>query len=329
VRRRLLFGLLIPSATVLTLAAATEAALRVAFANSLDFGIEMWKYAAQLKQTVPNPRIGFVHRPNSSAFLMHADVSINSRGLRDREYSVEKPPGTYRIMMLGDSTTFGWGVPIGDTAAKQLERGLNAAGGRHVEVLNAGVGNYNTVQEVSAYVERGRLYRPDLVVLVYFINDAEPTPVDQSGWLRNRSYFLAFALSRYDALLRLTGRRPGWRAYYESLYADSQPGWPAAASAIGELSRETRRDGANLLVAILPELHEINGDYPFTRAHAMVRAAAARENVPAVDLIDGLRNHGPESTLWVTPLDDHPNGKANTLIAAQLRVWILANEATP
>jgi len=47
--------------------------------------------------------------------------------------------------------------------------------------------------------------------------------------------------------------------------------------------------------------------------------------VPVVDLIDGLRNHGPEITLWVTPLDDHPNGKANALIAAQLRDAILAD----
>ena len=328
-KRRLLFGLLIPSATVLTLAAVTEAALRVAFVNSLDFGVEMWKYAAQLKQPVSNPRIRFVHRPNGHARLMRVDVSINGQGLRDREYSLQKPPGAYRIMMLGDSTTFGWGVPIAETTAKHLERDLNGAGGRQVEVLNAGVGNYNTVQEVSSYVERGRLFRPDLVILVYFINDAEPTPADQSGWLRNRSYFLAFALSRYDALLRLTGGRPGWRTYYDSLYSDSQPGWRDAAGAIADLARQTRRDGASLLVAILPELHQINGDYPFTRAHAMVRAAAEAAGAPVVELIDGLQGHGPESELWVTPLDDHPNGKANALVAAQLRAWVLAHEAAP
>jgi len=49
----------------------------------------------------------------------------------------------------------------------------------------------------------------------------------------------------------------------------------------------------------------------------------ASEHAPMLDLIDGLRNHGPESTLWVTPLDDHPNGKANSLVAAQIQDWIL------
>jgi hypothetical protein len=42
-----------------------------------------------------------------------------------------------------------------------------------------------------------------------------------------------------------------------------------------------------------------------------------------MELIDGLRGHGPESSLWVTPADPHPNGKANALIAAQIAPWVL------
>jgi hypothetical protein len=45
------------------------------------------------------------------------------------------------------------------------------------------------------------------------------------------------------------------------------------------------------------------------------------QGVPVIDRIDGLKDHGPENTLWVTPADDHPNGKANALIAQQLREW--------
>src|SRR5271170_1922765 len=125
---------------------AMEIALRVMFAHSLDFSMEMWKYAVQLKRPVENPQLSFVHAPNRSAFLMGVPVSINSAGMRDGEYSVEKPPGVYRIMMLGDSTTFGWGVREQDTAAKFLERKLNGQlppGYNKVEVLNTGVGNYD------------------------------------------------------------------------------------------------------------------------------------------------------------------------------------------
>ena len=52
-------------------------------------------------------------------------------------------------------------------------------------------------------------------------------------------------------------------------------------------------------------------------------------DVGAVELIGGLKNRGPEETLWVTPLDDHPNAKANGLISDQLLRWISANASKP
>ena len=76
------------------------------------------------------------------------------------------------------------------------------------------------------------------------------------------------------------------------------------------------------LVALLPELHQINNDsYPFKEQHQRIKNLLTSQGVPVIDLIDGLKDHGPENTLWVTPADDHPNGKANALIAQQLREW--------
>ena len=113
--------------TVLMVAGFLEIALRVIYARSLDFSMEMWKYAVKLKHPVADPLLSFAHVPNSSAFLMGVPVSINSHGLRDREYSEQKPQGVYRILMLGDSTTFGWGVSEEHTVAKILERQLGQA----------------------------------------------------------------------------------------------------------------------------------------------------------------------------------------------------------
>ena len=321
--RRLLKGLLIPAATLAILSAATELGLRLAFARSVDFGMEMWKYAVILKRPVPDTRLSFVHAPFGRAFLMGADVAINSQGLRDKEYTLTKPAGTYRIMMLGDSTTFGWGVPAEATVAKILERQLNAANlGRSFEVLNAGVGNYGTVQEVTYYLQRGRAFHPDLVILEYFINDAEPVPRETKSFLRDQSYLAAFIVSRADGILRVAGARPDWRAYYASLYEATRPGWLDARRALADLAQTTKEDGAGVLVALLPELHQIEGEYPFAREHAMVREAARTQGLPTLELIEALRNHGPESSLWVTPVDTHPNRKANELIAAQLMAWI-------
>src|ERR1700733_9025572 len=308
---------------------AMEVALRVIFAHSLDFSMEMWKYAVKLKAPVANPGLSFAHAPNRSAFLMGVPVSINSDGLRDREFSLEKPSGVYRVMMLGDSTTFGWGVKPEDTAAKFLERKLNAdlpAGYNRVEVMNTGVGNYDTVQEVTYYETIGWKYHPDLVVLVFFINDPEPVPIEKKGFLIDRSYLIAFATNRIDGLMRHAGVRPDWKTYYASLYDDDRPGFQACKKALLSLAASTRSHNAKLLVAILPELHQINGDsYPFRPAHRKIKDVMAAENVPVLELIDGLKDHGPEETLWVTALDDHPNAKANNLISDQLEQWILEN----
>jgi lysophospholipase L1-like esterase len=303
-----------------------EGMLRVAFYHSKDFSMEMWKYAVQIKRPVADPKLSFTHRPNSRGSFMGVDVKINSQGLRDHEYPLTKPAGVYRIMLLGDSTTFGWGVPLNETAAKILERNLNAthlAGYDHVEVLNAGVGNYDTVQEVTYYETRGRAFHPDLVVLVYFINDPEPVPVERKGFLVDSSYLIAFSVNRFDGVLRRIGTRPDWNKYYSSLYDDNRPGFQACKAALVDLASTTQKENTRLLVAILPELHQINNSYPFTAPHQKIKDVLASENAPVLDLIDGLRNHGPETTLWVTPLDDHPNGKANTLVAAQIQDWIL------
>jgi len=326
--QRLIQALGLIAFAVVLFAVLCEAGLRLAFFHSNDFSMEMWKYAVQLKHTVADPKLSFAHVPNRSAFLMGADIKINSQGQRDNEYSLSKPPNCYRIMMLGDSTTLGWGVRLEDTAAKMLERQLNAdgaAGGRRFEVINTGVGNYGTVQEVTYYETRGRAFHPDMVILVYFINDPELVPTEKKGFLIDRSYLIAFIKSRFDGLLRRTGSRPTWKQYYASLYDEDFPGLQACKGALHSLAELTRSDGSQCLVAILPELHEINGPYPFTAEHQKIKNTAVSNHVPVLDLIDGLRNHGPESTLWVTPQDSHPNAKANNLIAAQLHDWILNN----
>ena len=325
-RTAILANIVVLVATILVCGIVLELGLRVAFARTMDFSMEMWKYAKQLKRPVADPNLSFVHVPNVSAFLMGAPVSINSHGLRDREYTEAKPPGVYRIVMLGDSTTFGWGVPAEQTVAKILEAKLNrigVPGYNNAEVINAGVGNYNTVQEVTHYLTYERGFRPDVVILQYFINDAEPVPSERSPFLLGRSYLLAFSISRFDAMMRLTGVRPDWKRYYADLYDDGRPGLAAAKQALVKLATTTREDNTRLLVTILPELREINDVYPFVSQHQKIKDVLDAHHVPSLELIDGLRGHGPESSLWVTPADDHPNGKANALVVDHMLPWIL------
>lgn len=124
--------------------------------------------------------LGFAHRPGASGWFGGeggAEVRINSDGLRDREHAVAKPPGTFRIAVLGDSYTQALQVPLEQTFCAVLEHELERKGalvGRDVEVLNFGVASYGTAQELLALRQRVWRYRPDLVLLAFLsLNDIQ------------------------------------------------------------------------------------------------------------------------------------------------------------
>ncbi|MEM7009566.1 MAG: hypothetical protein AAF462_10570, partial [Thermodesulfobacteriota bacterium] len=134
-------GLLIRISAILiifvVLLAIGEVLIRVYLNYNMAYDIEMTKYAMSLKKDSDNNLIGHEHRPNKSMELMDVMVDINSDGLRDKEYPVERGD-EYRIIFLGDSLTFGWGVENEETFATLIEEDLNTK--RPTEVINFGTG---------------------------------------------------------------------------------------------------------------------------------------------------------------------------------------------
>lgn len=101
-------------------------------------------------------------------------IKINSDGFRDREYPLKKPDDSFRIVVLGDSFTFGWGVNIEETFTFQLEKILNEKRlEKNFEVLNFGVPGVNTEQEIEHFTKKALKYSPDLVILGFTNNDDE------------------------------------------------------------------------------------------------------------------------------------------------------------
>ena len=98
-------------------------------------------------------------------------VRINGSGLRGPERPQEKPSGSRRGAVLGDSFGEAVQVALEDTFPAVLERALSgceALVGRPVEVINFGVSGYGTAQELLTFRSRVRAFRPDLVVLAFF-----------------------------------------------------------------------------------------------------------------------------------------------------------------
>ncbi len=120
-----------------------------------------------------DPHLGWRNIPGWSATTNGKKLTINSRGLRDREYALAKPAGVKRILVLGDSYTWGYGVADEEIYTEVLERSLAKRGAR-VQVINSGVSGWGTDQEYLFLEREGIKYQPDLVVLALFIiNDPE------------------------------------------------------------------------------------------------------------------------------------------------------------
>ncbi len=98
------------------------------------------------------------------------DYQINSLGLRDKEYSLQKPANTFRILMVGDSFTEGDGVFSHETFSKRLEEKLQQVG-KKFEVINAGVGSYSSLLEFLYLKNYGLQLQPDLVILNFDLSD--------------------------------------------------------------------------------------------------------------------------------------------------------------
>jgi lysophospholipase L1-like esterase len=309
-------GLLI-LAIVLALA-VVEVAARVFFSDGTNFDVEMWRYAKDLKRVSDLPGVGHEHIPDSGGRYMGVDLKINAHKLRDLPYDFAKPAGVTRILMLGDSLTLGWGAPFEETTPKMLERRLDGGqpSGRY-QVINTGVGNYNTAMEVAYFLGEGYRYNPDIVVLNYFINDAEPTPSRKQNYLLEHSYAAVVTAGAWDTIERMMGWRPDWKDYYSGLYAPHADGWRGAQHAIAQLAAYCHDHGMGLLIADLPELHEV-ADYPFKRQTDQLAAVATANGVPFVDLLPTVADVKDVRTLWVTPTDAHPNGRAAERYAARL-----------
>jgi hypothetical protein len=133
-----------------------------------------------------------------------------------REYSLEKPPGVQRILLLGDSFPFGYGVEDGEVVSAVLEDRLNeGAGGRRAyEVVNFAVSGFGQTEELITYRARGRQYDPDFVVVFFFDND-----------IGNNAISRLFELAP-DGVLRPAAREylPGVRTR-EILYAIAPARW--------------------------------------------------------------------------------------------------------
>ncbi len=307
---------------LLVFLALLEIILRITYPIYSNYNTEMWRYSVLLKRASPNPNVSHEHIPNTEAFLYGVDVKINSYGFRDNEYSLKKQDNTYRILILGDSFTLGWGVPIDDAYSKALEKMLNEnIKGKKFEVINTALGNYNTQMEYELLKEKGIQFQPDMVIVGYYPNDPELTvKFDDKGistFVKRHSYIYVFFWDRITKLqtrIQLAGNNGPYTGYVHNLYKGDFEGRKIMESSLNGIIDLSKKNNATPVVAVLPQFFGKFEDYEFKEIYPAVSNITTGKNVLAIDMLPYFKNHEVRDVI-VSFEDAHPNKLGHSIIA--------------
>jgi D-alanyl-lipoteichoic acid acyltransferase DltB (MBOAT superfamily) len=279
--------------------------------------------------------------PSKSALWNGNQFSTNQWGMRDKEYTRAKAPGTLRIALLGPSHVMGNGVPDGETfeaiVEERLKHGFEQPRFQNVEVLNFGVDGYSLVQQLAILEDRVLSFSPDIVIVTHYHRNRSMTEryLQRIAWgnvdvryeplraLLGRAGFtnmdrgatpVPFASGRRIAKwFGLNPRMPeGEAAARARRIADDVLAW-----GFQEIADVTRSHG---IVPLVLGLNAVIDDVPPQFPHI---DAIRRAGLPVIDLFD-VFPEAERPAMRVAPWDDHPNTAAHHRIADRLFTELVA-----
>lgn len=263
--------------------------------------------------------------------------SINSHGLRDDEFPLKPAKNESRILMLGDSFTYGQGVAFENTFPQHTERLLNDVyKNRNINVINAGKCGSNTTWQLEYLKNKGWEFDPDLVVLQFYSNDIELT-TDPKEHSQNQ-------------ILEVFFRRPLWRSYVvfflrynfdrfiTSLYVDADdhtpkdwlwshawhiehntPAWQECKQSLQNFAELCKVKGVPAMAVLYPHPGEPHDAIPVI--HEAVRKTCIKAKLPCLDLLDTARKIESKKQM-ATEFDHHPSGEFHALAAESFVEWL-------
>ncbi len=326
-----------------------------------------WRYP-QLRYR-KDPDLVFALVPGQESFTADKPVTINALGLRGPAVPEARTPGKRRLLFLGDSITFGYGVNDPEVVSTRTQA-LLAERGVSTEVINTAVPAYNTEQEVRYFERDGVRWHPDWVIVGFCWNDLNAksaVQVSPEGWLfdappgeterkvdtltrlgesptgyaiRNlfkRSRFLYGATQRWRSVQAM--RSPDADTQFRTdvltdvLDGHDTPrvsdGWGRVQAALHRLQAAAAAAGARTLLVAFPVPLRLELPSPGERYPARLAAIAAAEGVPLLDLEPTFRAAFHGHESLFIPYDGDHPNAAGHEIAAQALVARLLAERGP
>jgi hypothetical protein len=264
-------------------------------------------------------------------------VAFNNYFRRDRQFDTDKPPGEFRIAVMGDSISFGAGIEKVEDRFSDLLQTKLRADGFNVAVYNLGVSGTDTEVQIKDFTNFKQL-NFDLLIWQYFLNDVNPATGGEGtqiittnrdkfllrpplSWLIDRSYFADWLYWRLSTKYS--------RTFTDLLAADLKAYQdPVMVSrhreAISRFLAQARKENLPVVVIMFPFLYQT----PLTQvADAMYdqtfKFFESLKTVAVIDLKSIFRLY-PASQLMASRFDSHPNELAHALAAQALYEKILA-----
>lgn len=326
------------------------------FALLLGEGLVRW-----VDPPLSNPNLVQIHRP-STAFdwelipgsggvgTLGEHIHINAAGFRDRDYPQEKPPGTFRIAVMGDSFTFGMGVELTDTYHQQLATLLSEDIGEdtreNIEVLSFGVIGYQIWQHLALLQQRVLDYQPDVVILALFLDDLEktyaphhdpdwqphnpfaqllpPQPSPSQLWtlldnLRRRLEHRYRHRRGADYLQGIEARKQSVNAFYRQVQSGqlAPQVYQQFGDSLEQFVAQVRAAGAAPLLAYIPDASQLHEAQRQDINRRIATIAAALET-PYVDFTPSFEAAEDPRSLYLFPLDAHTSPQGHALMAQEL-----------
>ena len=278
-------------------------------------------------------RLGWAPVPNASGRITSSEfdvaVTLNGQGLRgERAYPVARRQGVPRIVLVGDSFSFGYGVTHEATWVTRLERSLDP-----IDVINLSVSGYGTDQQLLRLEDEGLAFRPDLVILALFEGNVFRNARDQQVGFPKPRFVLegdrelrltgipvpretpeAGLLAR-TALARVAGRPVG--EVWEHLGGGSA--WPVTRAIVARAQAATAASGAAFLVVVIPKDQAVHGKgvrrWLHERTLATIGAMLDDLGVEHIDLTPSLAAQGREKRLYFYS-DGHWNATGHAVAAS-------------
>jgi lysophospholipase L1-like esterase len=280
--------------------------------------------------------------PRSTAIPDRHQAGPGRPDRRNREWPAGKKANTFRIVVVGDSFAWGAGVHAEDAYPDRLEQRLNTIDmKRRFEVVNFSRPGWNTIQAFKGTWRRLRHLEPDLLILTYVLNDAEPSDWNErmrrrrvklrrepspgaSAWLHRHSLLYRTTWER----LENTRQRRAFTAVFFQHYAGES--WEECREGLELFQRQADKLGIPLLMLVFPVFDsQIDEGYAYHELHETVATAAGELGIRIFDLRETYRGIDARR-LAVTPFTDaHPNELGHRLAADAVLEYLEETDLAP